>query len=120
MSEYIRRIIETTFVSTVTKSECNTELKRAVLSHERKNRYVDNLLTEICGSKKVFKLETIKEVTKDLTTVFIRNVERHANEKYMSDLEKSTVVQQGENAKLFDAIASKMADQIKVKTWLKQ
>lgn len=85
-------IIHTTYIQTVENAEINSELRRALLKHERKHLLLQNLTKEITKGKSLFMRETIEQATRDMTHLFIKNVERFADERVMSDNEKRRVV----------------------------
>ena len=74
MSFEISKIVEDTFVKTVNEYECNSDLKRAALKHERRGTYILNLTAQVVKGKKLFTRETIEMATRDLTKIFIQNV----------------------------------------------
>ena len=110
-------IVHKEFVATVNDAEVNSELKRFVLSHERKGVFLQNIALEITRGKKFFLPDTIRLAVHDMTLMFLKNVERHANEKVMSDSEKNRIISEANELAEFDKQASEIADQIEVKTY---
>lgn len=74
----------------------NSDLKRALKSHERVPLFINNLCKEIEKAqeyrlrtkKKKYLESTIKSLVYDMTNVFISGIEMEAKQRYESDMQK--------------------------------
>ena len=68
--------------------DIDSELKRSIKEHQRYPIFLRNIEAQLLKVPKLQR-ETIKYVVHDFTHHFMRAVQRHCNERKMSDLEKS-------------------------------
>jgi len=105
------------FVKTVDEAEVNSELKRFVLSHERKDIFLKNIALEVTKGRKFFLKQNIQLAVHDMTLLFLKNVERIAHERVMSDNEKSRLLKEAELNQEIEKQADEWADQIRIEHW---
>lgn len=113
----IYAIIVDEFEKTVRNAHVNSELKRAVLDHERKNKFLYNITREVAYGKSIFTTATIREATRDLTNIFMNNAERFANERIMSQAEKRRILAEDAMNQEVNKQADEWADQIEIEHW---
>lgn len=86
----LRSIIVKIYQAKVDKAEIPNELKRALRSHERVPKFVDNLTREL-RQVKGLRMDQIKDATESLTEFFIKNVEAMAESRVISVLEADRI-----------------------------
>ncbi len=90
------------------------ELKHSLRSNERVPSFIDNLALEIqkvqdmrlAQDKNPFPDKTIQSLVYDMTNIFIGNVEKLAQERMMSDLDKQAIKAKADYQKDLQASAS--------------
>jgi hypothetical protein len=83
----------------------DSELKRALRTHERVPGFIDNLAREFgCLSFSV-KREAIERAVRDMTNVFVQCVKRQSEERIMSDMAKLTLKAEAQAREEFRAEA---------------
>lgn len=103
----IRAFCRRVYQDTIAKHE-NTELKRALKTHERVPAFIDNLARELGGLTFDVKPATIEMCVRDMTNLFIRCVETGSKERLMSDLEKLRIKQREAEAEEFRKEAAEL------------
>ena len=90
---------------TVARAEIPNELKRALKSHERVPRFIDNLVRELKGVSFPLSPQTIKMTVRDLTHMFIAAVKVTSEQRLMSDMEKLVLKKRDDEKREFEAAA---------------
>lgn len=85
-----------------------TEFKRALKTHERVPRFIDNLSAQLLKIPGGIKRENIKKCVEDMTEMFWRAAMRKADEAAMSPLERALIRTQFERKQA----AEKLSDDL--------
>jgi len=85
----------------------DSELKRALRTHERIPVLFTNLARELHKIQGLTR-EQIKMIVYDYTEIYMRNVERMANERVMSEVKKSTIEAEHKEKENLKALAEKV------------
>jgi proline dehydrogenase len=110
MSE-LRRLCREQYAARVAmRQDIPNELKRALKTHERVPVFVDNLVKQLNHPKirKDIGQATIIMAIHDMTDIYINNVMKMADERRLSDLEKSRRVKKSEDLQLVRDLADSM------------
>lgn len=92
-----RKMIERTYAETVSRARIPDELRSALKSSERVPQFITRMSDALYGinqkrlieGKRPVKPETIKETIRDMTLVFLDGLQKEANHRIASDIEKS-------------------------------
>lgn len=103
----IRSFCRRVYAETVAKCE-NTELRRALKTHERVPGFIDNLARDLGRLPFDVKPVTLEMAVRDMTNLFIRCVETNAKERVMSDLDKMLIKQREADAEEFRKEAAEL------------
>ena len=100
-----------TYQTTVASMQIPDELKRALKTHERMPRFLDNLVIELKVSRTRgidVSDEEAKKIVDSMTRFFVQNVQRHADDRIMSEAAKGQIKREEQTKKemrqLADAI----------------
>ena len=100
-----------TYQTTVASMQIPDELKRALKTHERMPRFLDNLVIELKVSRTRgidVSDEEAKKIVDSLTRFFVQNVQRHCDDRIMSEAAKGQIKREEQTKKemrqLADAI----------------
>lgn len=83
-------LITQTYQQTVKEAPVPDELKQSLKFNERVPGFFSNLKKELTLAKAT--REEVIEATRDLTLIFLNNVDRAAKERMMTDAEKSRIL----------------------------
>jgi len=89
----IRHLISKVYQETVAFADVPEELKQSLKSNERVPAMIHNLETEF--GKMPLRLQTrenIEETVRDMTGIFLSNLERLASERHLSDCAKAAML----------------------------
>ncbi len=100
----LRALVYQSYQTTVALAQIPDELKRALKTHERVPRFVNNLVKELEAVPDLKKTTIIDTVT-SLTNVFLSNIQRKAEVDQMSALKKLELQKQAERAEEFKKAA---------------
>ena len=99
------------YQTTVASMQIPDELKRALRTHERMPRFLDNLVIELKISRSRgidISDEEAKKIVDSMTRFFVQNVQRHADDRIMSEVAKGQIKREEQTKKemrqLADAI----------------
>ena len=104
--ESLKRLIIATYQESINALECDQGLKEALKSHERIPLFLLNLQKQFTAiPAHLATKENVIYTVKEMTRVFVANVEKKANEQMMSDAEKTRMIREDEKAKIIDHAA---------------
>jgi len=105
----MRSLIIEAYREAVALAPCPEELKKSLATHERTPQFLDNLERELSALPPRF-LDpiTIRTTVYDLTNLFIRNVDKQAQERYMTDVTRSAAIAARDAAIKRDELADRL------------
>ena len=105
----MRSLILQAYREAVALAPCPEELKRSLATHERTPKFLDNLERELAVLPARFRDPmTIRSAVYDLTNLFIRNVDRQAQERYMTDVTRAAAIAARDAATKRDELADRI------------
>lgn len=107
----IQTLCRKVYVETIEQAEINTELKRALRTHERVPVFIDNLARDFSKLSMRVKRETIELAARDMTYIFIRAVDEKAKQAVMSDIAKMLVRKEHDDLEEFRRTAEILENQ---------
>lgn len=97
--------IHDAYKEAVALSSCPQELKNSLKTNERVPGFLKNLQKELATVPGGVKPYQVKMTVYDLTRIFLRAVERKANERMLSDAEKTRITKEQDKVKKFKEVA---------------
>lgn len=105
----LRQKIISEYQMTVLSAKVDSELKRALKYNERVPAFIDRLEREISRTPIALRDDQIAYAAKHMTLLFLSHLERAANERMMSDIEKHSQIAAAEAAKEKEKIGTAVA-----------
>lgn len=106
----IRTLCLRTYQDYVRTASIPNELRRSLRAHERVPRFIDNLADQFKRLTFEVKKETIEHAVRDMTRLFVANVQRQAEEKSFSSLKRSMIIREAELKARARALVDRVLD----------
>lgn len=88
----IRPLVEQFVAEAVATADINSELRESFKRHDRYSKFVDHITDEANKlPSHMANRDTLRDVCYEFTHIWLGLVERHANERMMSDAEKIAI-----------------------------